>query len=154
MDINTIIKKFELVPHFEGGYYKRVWESDYFLNNTSQRLASQIYYLLNFNQVSKLHSLESDEIWTHLSGEPVRLHLFNLIDKRYETIILNKETLDFHYVIKAGTIFGAELSTESGFSLISCSVIPEFIKEKFSFANKDELLSNFPMHSEIINKLI
>jgi hypothetical protein len=163
MNAEQVIKNLDLQSHFEGGYYKRTWHSELSINQESlpsnykskHYLASSILYLLKDNQISKLHCLNSDEIWTFISGQPLILHLFNQ-DNSYQQIILG---LDFNnnqlpqYCIKAETFFAAELKIKKDYTLVSCFVSPEFKPEDFAFAEIDKLSKRFINHQDLIYKL-
>ena len=79
---NDLINKLKLEKHIEGGYFKRVYESNDKIPiakvNGERFLATAIYYLLKGHDFSAFHRLKSDEIWTHNYGSPVTL---SLIDK-------------------------------------------------------------------------
>lgn len=159
MKTNQVIKKLELIPHYEGGYYKRIWESDIsFLNqasNSSYKLASCILYLLPAGEISHLHYLKSDEIWVFNGGVSLDLFLFKT-DNTFDKITLGNDLLDGNipnYIIKAGTVFSAKSDFKEGYSLISCFVSPEFKESDFNFANSEELKIRFNNYENIIDNL-
>src|SRR5580765_8844244 len=76
-----LIASLALTPHPEGGYYRQVYKSPASVDPRDGReprsALTAIYFLLPRGQISRWHRVRSDEIWTHLEGEPVRLHLFD-----------------------------------------------------------------------------
>ena len=62
MDKETLIRRLALEPHVEGGYYRRVYESEVRLPEGA-RSASAIYYLLGAEECSRLHRVGRDELW-------------------------------------------------------------------------------------------
>ena len=53
---DTLIQKYKLSPHMEGGYYIRHYESSETIqrsNSTECKAGSAIYYLLEKNDISK-----------------------------------------------------------------------------------------------------
>jgi uncharacterized protein len=62
-----------------------------------------------------------------------------------------------HSWVPAGYWFGACLSERSdapnAYALVSCVVAPGFDFRDFSFADRETLLSAFPAHAAIIEKL-
>ncbi len=160
--INDLIEKYELSPHPEGGYFKRIWTSGFIApaeilpdNMTADHsFASAIMYLLTFDSVSKLHVLKSDELWHFYLGSPILLHCFHP-NKGYYTQTLGSNFLTeqlFQVIIEAGTVFGAELIDKGAFALVGCTVCPGFAWEDFAFANRDELISRYPEQREIIER--
>lgn len=69
-DALKIIRKLELYPHPEGGYFKEVYRSDGIISENclpdkfdgARNFSTSIYYMLEGNQVSNLHRLRADEI--------------------------------------------------------------------------------------------
>jgi predicted cupin superfamily sugar epimerase len=56
-------------------------------------------------------------------------------------------------IIPAGTIFGAYLNEPDSFTLMGCMVSPGFDFKDFKLLNKNELISKYPQHRQIIEKL-
>jgi predicted cupin superfamily sugar epimerase len=56
-------------------------------------------------------------------------------------------------LVSANTIFGAEPLLKDSFSLVSCMVSPGFDFRDFIMFGEEELIKNYPEHSEIIKKL-
>jgi predicted cupin superfamily sugar epimerase len=54
-------------------------------------------------------------------------------------------------VVPAGWLFGA--TVESGWALVSCTVAPGFDFADFSMPARDEVLSAYPQHREIVERL-
>ena len=66
-------KELGLDPHPEGGWYKRVFESE--IPWTQNRPAmTSIYYLLEDTDFSALHRLKQDEQWHFYHGSPITIH--------------------------------------------------------------------------------
>ncbi len=80
------IKKLNLIPHPEGGYYSETYTSPELIKEPflpirydgDRPFGSQIYYLLKGTEFSALHRLKSDEIWHFYTGSPIVLHILNL----------------------------------------------------------------------------
>ena len=56
------------------------------------------------------------------------------------------------YIVKCGTWFAARPVDEDSYSLIGCTVSPGFDFEDFAMAGREELVSKFPQHKELIEK--
>ena len=115
------IKKLQLKPHPEGGFYSRVYKSD--------------------------------EIWYFHSGASVVLHMISDEEKYIKVTIGNKER-DAHlqYLVKAGTIFGAEVVKKESFSLISCMVSPGFDFDDFKLFSTNYLIQKYPQYTNLIKQ--
>ena len=125
---DEIIKKLQMIPHPEGGYFKESYRNENI---------SLIYYLLKKNEKSHWHRLTKNEILHFYNGDPLKL-LISKDGKNIEEIILNNKIINdqiFHYIVKAGTWFSMESQGE--YSLIGCTVAPPFDYDDFELAPKD-----------------
>lgn len=155
-----LIEQYDLDPHPEGGYYRRIYESKLEVHrpipdgsgSETLRAGSSIYHLLPSDEVSKIHRLRSDEVWHFCHGHPITLHCFSEA-KKPEKITLSKEasTDQFQYTVSAGTWFGA--TVEQGYALVGCTVFPEFRFEDFELADSSTLKRQFPDHHQLIDQL-
>src|ERR1700682_3626664 len=79
-----LIETLALVPHPEGGFYRQVYRSPHLVQPHDDRdvrsALTAIYFLLPRGHRSRWHRVRSDEIWTHLEGQPVTLHLFDGVE--------------------------------------------------------------------------
>ena len=75
--IVEIIKKFNLSPHPEGGWYREIVRSKSSLtreDGQKRNFITGIYYLLERGAKSAWHRVKNaDEIWIYLSGDPLIL---------------------------------------------------------------------------------
>jgi uncharacterized protein len=69
----------DLAPHPEGGWFRQTWRSGVWLSPAGyegpRRAATAIYFLLNPGEMSRWHTVRSDEIWLWHRGGPLRLRL-------------------------------------------------------------------------------
>ncbi|GKX31006.1 cupin [Vallitalea longa] len=152
-DAEYFIDKLELIPHVEGGYYRELYKNT---KQTSDRsLSTTIYYLLKSGQVSKFHKLTSDEIWFYHYGAPLTIHMITS-NGEYCNSILGldiEKNQQPQIIVPAGTIFGAEITDNDTFGLVSCMVSPGFDFNDFHMYTSDELIEEYPMHENIIRTL-
>lgn len=152
MEPKEIINYLGLIPHPEGGYYKRMFCSE----NKSidgKYLMSSIYYLLEEEDFSAFHRLSSVEVWLFHIGEPINIYILNK-EGELEIHSLSSQINDnFQLAIEPNTWFAAEIPSKKGFSLVSCAVSPEFSFNNFELANKEELIKKYPQYQSIINRL-
>jgi predicted cupin superfamily sugar epimerase len=79
------VKKLNLAPHPEGGYFREIYKSNHWINadqisnryQGERSLASTIYFLLEAGQVSKFHRLKADEIMFYHYGSALALHMID-----------------------------------------------------------------------------
>jgi hypothetical protein len=159
------IRQLGLERHPEGGWYRETYRSSgsYDFGAASpfgspRSFATSIYYLLEQGDRSRLHRINSDELWYFHAGSPLEVHLFP------ETGTPSSFTLGdspddgqmLHSWVPAGCSFGAcmkEPAAEGDFSLVSCVVAPGFDFRDFSFTSKEELIDRFPDHDKTITAL-
>lgn len=129
MDPKTIIKKYKLIKHPEGGWYKEIIRSEGYIsfNGKKRNTVTSIYFLLAKGEASKWHIVDSDEIWIFLDGGPLELHQANIKAKKY--YIENIDQKNRQALVPAGTWQAARSKGE--FSFVACVVAPGFEFEGF-----------------------
>lgn len=63
-----------------------------------------------------------------------------------------EENENFQVIISKNSYFAAELIEKSSFIIVGCTVSQGFDFEDFHLASKEELLTKYPKHSNIIKK--
>jgi len=153
------IEKLKLQPHPEGGYYQELYRSNLTVSrspsvaDTLYNACTSIYYLLEGNDYSSFHRIAADEIWYFHKGVPLFIHM---IDQNgiYTTQEVSDElTGSLSFLVEAGVWFAAEIPTGVDFTLVSCVVAPGFEFKEFELANKEELITIYPQHTVILDKL-
>ena len=160
MTANEWIEKLELLPHPEGGWYKEVYRShEYIMQDAlperfggARTFSTAIYFLLNADEVSRLHRIQQDEVWHFYDGDPLRLHQIDTDGNHTKQLVGRKENALPLAIVPAGNFFGAEVSG-NGYSLVGCTVAPGFDFADFEMPSRDELYQQFPQHGELIQKL-
>ena len=158
-ELNTadiLIEKLNLIPHAEGGYFRRYYQSNQYItkeDDTKRRAGSAIYYLLKKGQFSAWHSISSDEIWHYYKGGLLEIYEIKkdgslICHKLGDSIIYNDAS--YSAVIESGSIFAARL-IDGEYILTGCSLDPEFSYDDFILYKKEEMLLKYPNHASIIN---
>lgn len=181
--MEDLIQKFSLLPHPEGGFYRETYRSDQnvmtildddSLEPVRERSAcTAIYFLISPGNISRLHRIQSDEIWHFYLGSPLSIiEVGNefLPNSFRETILgqdIGKGQL-VQYTVKRGTWFGCYPAVDASdpqshvsssimkndlYSFVGCTVAPGFDFADFELASRSKLLHQFPEASEIIIKL-
>lgn len=166
------IDKLKLEPHVEGGYFGLFYQSSdkvTLLNDRYQdefthgglscerSAVSSIYFLLEQHDFSAWHQLKSDEIWHYYDGGSViDIHTIDEYGLYAIKTLGHPRLLDdvsFQVVITAGTWFAAELRNKSSYGLVGCTVSPGFEYQDFKLADRAQLVTQYPDHVAIINRL-
>ena len=82
LSAQDIIRYYDLMPHVEGGHYRRIWCSSQDLQPESlpcgicgsRPCSTSILYLLQAGERSRLHRIRQDELWHFHLGGPLRLY--------------------------------------------------------------------------------
>ncbi|WAH36000.1 cupin domain-containing protein [Alicyclobacillus dauci] len=165
MNAKKWISTLNLERHPEGGYYRELYHSDVWLDDESTRLryggerrsATSIYFLLESGDVSRFHRLKSDEIWYFHSGTALTVHVI-APDGTYSKHPLGlglSNGEEPQICIPRNHIFGATVNatTPDDYAFVSCMVSPGFDFADFELFEQDDLLRQYPQHSEIIRRL-
>lgn len=153
---SDLINQLKLERHIEGGCFKRVYESKYKTQIhpvTERPIASAIYFLLEGHDFSAFHRLKSDEIWAYNYGSPLTIYLIEQDGALKQITLGNLENPIFQITIAANQWFAAEVNDKSSFTLMSCFVAPGFEYHDFELANRRTLVSQYPNHAVLINRL-
>ncbi len=162
-DVENIIKNLQLQPHPEGGYFKETYRSNGFITEENlgsdfsgtRNYATSIYFLLTSNSFSAFHRIQQDEIWHFYKGSPIKLHIISN-EGIHTTVIIGN---DFdkgqvpQYIVKAKDWFAAEVVKNNAYTLVGCTVSPGFDFKDFELPKRNTLISQFPHHKALIEKL-
>jgi predicted cupin superfamily sugar epimerase len=149
--IQTLIDSLQLQPHPEGGYYHEIFRSDHMVgadqDRAGRKALTTIYFLLEAGQHSRWHRVLSDEVWSHLEGEPLELLCFDSTSSQLTVSRLGPlapKTEPVH-VVPAGVWQAAR--PLGVYTLVGCSVGPGFEFSDFSMA------SDHPDVAQLIREL-
>jgi uncharacterized protein len=156
----SLVKKYSLRKHPEGGYYKECYRSSDILPRKAlpsrykgdRNCSTSILYLLRAGSISRLHKLNSDEVWHFYLGGP--LELLQITPSGKSNIVLLGQDVaagqKVQYVVPAGHWFGARPARRTVYSFVGCTVAPGFDFADFELANPEDLSSAFPALKEKI----
>ena len=129
MSAEEIIRRLELAPHPEGGWYRQTWVGPLVDGRAS---GTAILFLLKAGERSHWHRVDADEIWLWHAGAPLMLSMG--VDEAGETLlgpdVLGGEVVQA--VVPAGWWQAARSTGE--WTLVSCTVSPGFRFEGFELA--------------------
>lgn len=142
MQARALTEKLDLEPHPEGGRYREIYRSSDRVQTTrgARSAITSVYYLLERNQISRWHVVESDEIWHFYEGAPLELLAYEPDARALVRCVLGSTSEDRERVavIPKGVWQAARSLGE--FSLVGCSVGPGFEFEDF------RLVASLPGH--------
>jgi len=83
--VNTLIQRYELVPHPEGGWYKQTYKSREQISAAAlpelfekdRAFSTAIYFLLENGNFSAFHRIKSDECWHLYAGDPLLIYIID-----------------------------------------------------------------------------
>jgi predicted cupin superfamily sugar epimerase len=149
ISIDSIIKKYDLKPHPEGGYFREIYRSAQEvispISNETRNAATHIYFLLRKGQFSRFHRVLHDEIWNFYEGSALKLFEFD--GKTINESIIGEKG-KYVSVIKGGLFQAAE--TTGDYTLVGCTVAPGFDFNDFSFIS-DEADALNRIHNQFPN---
>jgi predicted cupin superfamily sugar epimerase len=155
------IKKLGLKKHPEGGYYREVYRSvEKILSGhlpkrykSKRNFSTSIYFLLEGEQYSAFHLLQSDELWHYYDGSDVIVYIINKNGELSKKKLGKTKGAEFQIVIEKHSWFAAELDDKKSFSLFGCTVSPGFEFEDFRLGDRKTLIKKFPQYISLIERL-
>ena len=159
----TYIDTLQMDAHPEGGFFKETYRSRHLINVTQgsgstpvqRSVSTGIYFLLEKNNFSAFHKIQSDEMWHFYAGQALEVLELNehgeLSCTRLGSDILGGEV--HQHVVPANTWFASRVAAGGSFSLVGCTVAPGFDFADFCLADRALLVAAFPQHSQTIAEL-
>ena len=79
------VNAFGIQPHPEGGYFAETYQSGETISQSAlpgrfsgdRPFSTAIYFLLESHHISKLHRIQSDEVWHFYAGGPLDVFVIN-----------------------------------------------------------------------------
>ncbi len=152
-DAAAWVERLGLRQHPEGGYFRETYRA---AERAGERAASTaIYFLLEGEDFSALHSLKQDELWHFYAGSSLTIHIIdpngNCGAMRLGTNVAAGE--EPQAVVPAGWLMGAAVNETNSYALVGCTAAPGFEFADFHMPSREELLARFPQHAELIRRL-
>ncbi len=153
-EIKSLIERYRLEPHPEGGWYREVYRSS--LHVESSRVAAMrpamthIYFLLGRGECSRFHRVAHDELWHFYAGDPLNIYMLDENAVTHSTLGLTTEPM---VLVRAGVYQAAE--TTGAYTLVGCSVAPGFDFADFTFlADSPAALAAVKAHAKEYMRLV
>ena len=158
-----IIRKLDLKPHPEGGYYREIYRSGEEIDKDSlpdrysgsRCFGTGIYYLLTPGDMSAMHRVKSDETFHFYMGDPTELLLLfpDGSGKIIDVGIDLEKGMEPCVTINRGVWQGQRLKDGGQFVLFGTTVNPGFDFDDFEMGDRNKLQTEYPEFSEMIEKL-
>ena len=157
------IDKLKLEPHPEGGFFRETYRAPLVIEQTAlprafhgpRAASTAIYFLLAGDDFSSLHRLAADEVWHFYLGGTLQVHSIDISGKhRVMKLGQNAEAgEELQCVVPAGHWFGSCVESPETYALVGCTVSPGFEFADFEMADRAALISQYPEHRALIEKL-
>lgn len=137
MAADDVIRKLELKPHPEGGFYRETWRDE--PKDGERGHGTSIYFLLRGSERNRNHRVDAVEVFHYYAGDPVELCLREQRQAEPRRLILGPDVLagqQPQVVIPAGMWQSARCLGER-YTLIGCTVSPAFQFEGFELDPDD-----------------
>ena len=130
---SELISLLHLREHPEGGYYREVHRADERVRTERGERSGLtiIYYLLPAGQRSSLHQVSSEEVWYHIEGAPLQLHLVAPDLTRQDSITLDIISAGGQPLGVVPRSWWQAAESTGPYTLVSCVVAPGFEFEDF-----------------------
>ena len=150
--MNAVAEKLGLKPHPEGGCYKESYRSGLEIQTPRgpRSASTAIFFMLQEGETSRLHRIQSDELWHFYGGGPLRIVEIRPGGQLVETVL---SPANPQHCVGAGAWFGSLPEPGSLFSLVGCTVAPGFDFADFEMGERASLLNEFPEAKDWILKL-
>ncbi|MCP4932674.1 MAG: cupin domain-containing protein [bacterium] len=128
---NEIIKKLNLEPHPEGGYFRETFRDE---QNGDRARSTAILYLLKAGEVSHWHRVDATEVWHWYAGASLELRQSDG-DNSQHTQILGGDILANQQpqIVVPAHIWQSAQSL-GDWTLVGCTVTPGFEFSGFEMA--------------------
>jgi len=135
MTADEIIKKLDLQPHPEGGYFKETFRDTKTINGRS--CGTAIFFLLKEGQGSHWHKVDAAEVWHFYAGSSLELRISDGKSTPQNLILSNQLEIDElpQHVVPAHHWQAARTLGE--WTLVGCTVSPGFEFSSFELAPPD-----------------
>lgn len=137
MNAQALIHKLQLRPHPEGGWFREIHRAAAKVTTARgvRSALTTIYYLLERNQLSRWHVVQSEEIWHFYAGAPLELIVYDPVTRSCRPSVLDTPAKEREPVgiVRAGEWQAAR--SLGDYSLVGCNVGPGFEFEDFQFVS-------------------
>ena len=146
-DLPDWVRKLELGPHPEGGYFRETWRSELAVGesalppdyNGPRNAGTAIYFVLLPGQQSAWHTVRSAELWLYHRGSPLLLEIGPERGSA-TTVLLGPDIVagEQPQVLVPPGYWQRARPRDDEPTLVSCVVVPGFDFADFALAADDD----------------
>ncbi len=147
----------------EGGSFRETWRADESLAAgalpmryaSARPFGTAILYLLEPGEVSRMHRVNSDEVFHFYLGDPVELLELEPSGTGRVTALGHDLAAGqrVQHTVRRGVWQGARLRAGGAWALMGTTVAPGFEVADFEAGARDRLLAGWPLHRGMIEAL-
>jgi len=154
MKAKDVIEKLGLLPlPIEGGMFCQTYlgESSIY----GRPVGTAIYYLLSGEAYSHLHLLDADEVYHFYLGDPVELYQLDKNGNMTKTVLGQdiESGQKVQELVRKGVWQGSRLVPGGEWALLGTTMSPGYLDSGYTHASREDLITRFPEHSEVIELL-
>lgn len=124
-----IIRRLELAPHPEGGFYRETWRER--RTDGGRASGTAIYFLLPAGVENRWHRVDATEIWHFYAGAPLELSI-ETEGNAVQTHVLGTALFDGEIPqIEVPPHAWQRARSLGPWTLVGCTVSPGFLFERF-----------------------
>ncbi len=157
MRAEDVVEQLGLSPHPEGGFYREVFRDAALVahpvHGAPRAALTSIYFLLPAGTFSALHRVAQTEVWLHLAGDPVELHVFER--GAHASVLLGADLAAGQRPQHAVPAHAWQAAVPRGhaWSLCGCTVAPGFDFADFELPPRETMLRELPAHAALVERL-
>ena len=157
MRAEEVVRELGLSPHPEGGFYREVFRDPAMVahpvHGAPRAAMTSIYFLLPAGSFSALHRVAQSEVWNHLAGDPLDLHVFE--HSRHLAVRLGPDLAagERPQHIVPARAWQAAVPRGGSWSLCSCTVAPGFDFADFDMPPRKVMLRELAAHVSLVMRL-
>jgi predicted cupin superfamily sugar epimerase len=169
MDTKQIIDWFGMQPNdAEGGYFAATYTSSLLIDGKElpgfkpikgrRPICGAIYYFLDPQGFSAMHSVTGDMIYHFYSGDPVQMLLLypDNFPNRYEVCVFSNDIASGGSPMKmipGGSWLGSRLITGGNYALMGVTMSPGFNPADYQIGKRKDLIRQYPEQKGLIEQL-
>lgn len=151
-DAEAIATILGLQPHPEGGFFNETYRHARATGDRS--LCTAIYFMVTAASPSRMHKVESDEIWHFYAGDSLEMLQLDADGARVIPIGSDIAAGERPQVlVPAGVWQGVRVKPGGSYALVGATVSPGFDFADFAHGDRAALIAQFPSASELITAL-
>jgi predicted cupin superfamily sugar epimerase len=148
----AIVEALGLVPHPEGGFFRRTYR--HAATTGDRSLCTAIYFLLTASNPSRMHRVASDEIWHFYAGDSLEMLQLGESESNVVRIGIDIAAGERPQVlVPAGIWQGVRVRPGGHYALVGATVSPGFDFADFEHGDRASLVAAFPDRASLIEEL-